>query len=96
MNMRVAMIAVLLAANIGSALLLVKVRHENRLSFIELQQLQRSRDELQVHWGQLQLEQSAWATHGRIERIARQQLDMVTVDNRDVVVLTNEAGNDDE
>lgn len=96
MNIRLVVIAVLLVANIGSALLLVKIRHENRLSFIELQGMQESRDELQVQWGQLQLEQSAWATHGRIERIAREQLDMVAVDNRDVVVLTNGAGNNDE
>lgn len=96
MNMRMVMIAVLLVANIASAVLLVTIRHDNRLSFIDLQQLQESRDDLQVQWGQLQLEQSAWATHGRIERIARQQLEMVTVDNRDVIVLANGAGNDDE
>ncbi|MDX1443168.1 MAG: cell division protein FtsL [Gammaproteobacteria bacterium] len=89
MSLRLAIIVLLLVANIGSALLVVKMRHENRIHFVELQQLQETRDELQVQWGQLQLEQSAWATHGRIERIAREQLDMIIVDNREVVVLKN-------
>lgn len=89
MKWQVPLIAALLVANIVSAVLVVKARHENRLEFIELQHLQESRDALQVEWGQLQLEQSAWATHGRIERAAREQLEMVIVDNRDVVVLKN-------
>lgn len=87
MNLRLLIVIALLAANVASALLVVNVRHENRRHFVQLQDLQSQRDELQVQWGQLQLEQSAWATHGRIERVAREQLDMVIVDNRDVVVL---------
>ena len=34
------------------------------------------RDEMDVEWGQLQLEQSTWATHSRIDPIAREQLGM--------------------
>lgn len=90
MNMRLLIIVtLLLLANLASALLVVKARHDNRTHFVELQALTEQRDALQVEWGQLQLEQSAWATHGRIERIAREQLDMGIVDNRDVVVLKN-------
>jgi cell division protein FtsL len=82
-------VTLLLLANLVSALLVVKTRHDNRTHFVELQSLNEQRDALQVEWGQLQLEQSAWATHGRIERIAREQLEMGIVDNRDVVVLRN-------
>ncbi len=32
--------------------------------------------ELEVEWGQLQLEQSTWAAHARIEKIARERLGM--------------------
>ncbi|MCB1938494.1 MAG: cell division protein FtsL, partial [Rhodocyclaceae bacterium] len=32
--------------------------------------------QLEVEWGQLQLEQSTWAAHVRIEKIARQRLRM--------------------
>ena len=31
----------------------------------------RERDALDIEWGQLKLEQSAWATHGRVEQTAR-------------------------
>jgi cell division protein FtsL len=31
---------------------------------------------LDVEWGQLQLEQSTWATHTRVEQIARDKLGM--------------------
>ena len=89
MSMRLLLVVLLLLANVASALLVVKVRHENRAGFVGLQELQDQRDELQVEWGQLQLEQSAWATHGRIEHVAREELNMVIVDNRDVVVLRN-------
>jgi cell division protein FtsL len=44
--------------------------------FIELQTLQEVRDKLNVRWGRLQLEQSTWATHGRIEDVAREKLAM--------------------
>ena len=30
----------------------------------------RRRDRLQIEWGQLQLEQSAWSTHAFVERVA--------------------------
>jgi cell division protein FtsL len=32
--------------------------------------------QLEVEWGQLQLEQSTWAGHPRIEKIARELLGM--------------------
>ena len=60
----------------GSALGVVYTQHESRKLFVELQGLQNARDELNVDWGRLQLEQSTWATHGRIEAIAREKLDM--------------------
>ena len=37
----------------------------------------RERDALDIEWGQLKLEQSAWATHGRVEQTARVGLKMV-------------------
>jgi cell division protein FtsL len=32
--------------------------------------------QLEVEWGQLQLEQSTWAAHARIEKLAREKLAM--------------------
>jgi cell division protein FtsL len=59
-----------------SAMALVYTRHESRKLFIELEQLTTERDELNIEWGQLQIEQSTWATHARIERVATEELSL--------------------
>jgi cell division protein FtsL len=61
---------------VASALAVVCSKHESRKLFIELQSLQALRDELSFEWGRLQLEQSTWAAHGRIESIASEHLHM--------------------
>ncbi len=57
-----------------SAMALVYTKHEARKLFIELEQLTSVRDELNIEWGRLQIEQSTWATHARIERVAAEEL----------------------
>lgn len=59
-----------------SALALVYVRHQNRLQFVELQALHAERDLLNEKWGQLLLEQGAWAERTLVEKKARQKLNM--------------------
>jgi len=81
------LLAGLWVAVLCSALAVVYAVHRNRAQFVQLQQAQRERDQLNVEWGQLQLEQSAWATHGRIEQAARDKLDMKTPDSDDIVVV---------
>jgi cell division protein FtsL len=44
--------------------------------FVELERLETRRDNLQIEWGQLQLEQSAWSTHAFVERVASAKLHM--------------------
>lgn len=68
----------LLAILIGCALALVTSQHKARKLYVELQQEQELTKRLDVEWGQLQLEQSTWAMHGRIEKIATEKLDMRT------------------
>jgi cell division protein FtsL len=68
--------AILALAVLASAVGVVYAKHESRQLFIELQTLQEVRDKLNVRWGRLQLEQSTWATHGRIEDVAREKLAM--------------------
>ncbi|HSN71514.1 MAG TPA: cell division protein FtsL [Steroidobacteraceae bacterium] len=60
-----------------SGLAVVWSKHEARSRFIELQELNERRDRLDIEWGQLKLEQSAWATHGRVEQMARDDLKMI-------------------
>jgi cell division protein FtsL len=55
----------------------VFTKHQARDLFIQLQGLNGERDALEIEWGQLKLEQSAWATHGRVEQTARVGLRMV-------------------
>lgn len=71
----------------GSSLGVVFSTHQARRLFVELQGLQKVRDDLNTQWGRLQLEQSTWATHGRIEKIANNRLDMVIPPPGAVVIV---------
>jgi cell division protein FtsL len=77
----------LAGAVFASALGVVYSKHQSRKLFVQLQQLQRQRDEMDVYWSRLQLEQSTYATHGRIEEYARNELNMMTPKQGDVVIL---------
>jgi cell division protein FtsL len=72
----------------GSAIAVVWSRHETRSLFIELQTLNTDRDALDIEWGQLKLEQSAWSTHGRVEQTARVNLRMVIPPPNEVRIVT--------
>jgi cell division protein FtsL len=69
-------VAVLWVAVLASALGVVYGKQEARNRFSELQKLINVRDDLDIGWGQLQLEQSTWATHARVEQLARDRLHM--------------------
>ena len=84
---RFVLITVLFLANIFTGVGIIYTKHMTRISFIELQNKQDAYDELRFEWGRLQLEQSAWATHGRIEKIAREKLNMDLVNEDRLVFL---------
>jgi cell division protein FtsL len=69
---------ILIVVTVACALGAVASQHEARKLFHELEREQERMRQLEVEWGQLQLEQSTWAAHGRIERIARERLRMQT------------------
>lgn len=79
--------AVLWLALLATGLGVVYAKHEARSRFNELQKLTQERDELDIEWGQLQLEQSTWATHGRVERVARDELRMTIPQATDLRVV---------
>jgi len=81
------MVAVLWLGVLGSSLGVIYAKHEARSRFNELQQLTQQRDDLDIEWGQLQLEQSTWATHGRVERVARDDLRMVIPQATDLRIV---------
>ena len=70
-----------------SALTLVYTKHDARSLFIELEALSDERDALNIEWGQLQIEQSTWATHARIERVAASELKLARPLTREVYVI---------
>lgn len=66
----------LLAILIACSLALVTSQHKSRKLYVELQKEQDLAKQLEVEWGQLQLEQGTLAMHGRVERIATERLNM--------------------
>ena len=80
-------VALLFSMLLVLAILLVYSKHQSRKVFVELQQLNYQVDALNTEWSQLQLEQSAWSGHGRIERIARNRLSMFMPEPADVVFV---------
>ena len=81
-------VTVALAAGVVlSSLALVSAKHQSRQLFVELERLKSERDRLQIEWGQLQLEQSTWATHARMESLGRGELALVTPPPQEIVLL---------
>jgi len=70
-----------------SAIALVFTKHESRKLFVELESLTDERDELNIEWGQLQIEQSTWATHARIEQVAVDDLSLVRPKSTEIYVI---------
>ena len=81
------LIAVLLVASIATAIGVVYARHQHRLLFVELSRLEKARDELNIEFGRLQLEQATWAESTRVEQIARDRLGMKSPESADIVVI---------
>ena len=70
-----------------SAVALVFTKHESRKLFVELEVLTHEREALNIEWGQLQIEQSTWAQHARIEQVATDELSLVRPDATEIFVI---------
>ena len=79
---------ILFAVLITTALATITAQHKSRKFYFELQQQQDAANQYEVEWGQLQLEQSTWAMHSRIEDIAEKRLDMQVPDDKRIQVVT--------
>lgn len=60
------------------ALAVVTSQHRGRKLFQALEAEQEKARHLEVEFGQLQIEMSTWATHPRVEKVARERLHMIT------------------
>jgi cell division protein FtsL len=85
---------ILLGILVGCALMLVTSQHQARKLYVELQKEQELARQFDIEWGQLQLEQSTWATHARIEKIAARNLGMRVPSASRVQVLGRKAENE--
>jgi cell division protein FtsL len=75
-------------AVLGSAAGAVYSKHRARELFVELERLNHRRDNLEIEWGQLQLEQSAWSTHAFVENVASAKLHMAMPPPREIEIVS--------
>ena len=61
--------------------------HPRRGETLEVATRRRLRDELNIEWGQLQIEQSTWSTHARIEQVATEDLALVRPEATEIYVI---------
>ncbi|WP_018138000.1 MULTISPECIES: cell division protein FtsL [unclassified Thioalkalivibrio] len=81
-------ILIILATGVfASAVGVVAAKHEARQAFITHQSELSERDALNLEWTQLQIEQSTWATQGRIEQQALEELGMIKPEPDRIVVI---------
>ena len=84
-------VLVLAVGVVASGIWIVEVEHRSRQLFIEAEHLSQAQDELQIDWGRLQIEQGTYATHSRIETLARRRLELTVPRDDQLVVVVEPA-----
>lgn len=84
---RIYWLALLLTMVLGSAMSVIYVKHESRLLFAELRNIQKLQDQEMIEWSRLQLQNSTLATHSNVESRARKTLKMRLPENVQLVQL---------
>jgi cell division protein FtsL len=74
-------------ATLGSAAGAIWCKHRARTLFVQLETLNTRRDNLEIEWGQLQLEQSAWSSHAFVERVASTKLRMAMPPPKEIEII---------
>lgn len=62
--------------------------YQTRKLVAEFQQLQNMRNDMEVEWGQLLLEQSTWGSFNRVERLASKRLKMIVPEPNKIVMVS--------
>ena len=81
------LLAVLLLGVVATGIAVVYERYRHRQLFVELSRLERERDELNIEFGRLQLEQATWSESNRIDQVARDRLGMKFPEGAETVVI---------
>ena len=79
--------ALLVTLVLGSALTVIYVKHQSRVLFAELREVQKKQDRQVIEWGRLQLQNTTLATHANVESRARKDLKMRLPENVQLVRL---------
>ena len=87
MSLRTLLLMLMAVAAVGGAIGVVWARHLHRQAYIELSALELGRDELNIEFGRLQLEQATWSEANRIEQVAGTRIGMKFPEDADIVVL---------
>ena len=74
-------------AVLASAVAVVRARDESRALFVELERLSDRRDELNIVWGQQQIEQSLWSNPAFVEQVAVKRAHMRFADPDEVRIV---------
>lgn len=83
MQMNLSLFVVLIAMALG----VVTAQHEARKLYSEHERLQVLAEQYKTEYEQLQIEQSTWAMHSRVEEIATKQLRMKVPTSKDIQVI---------
>lgn len=81
---------ILLALVMVSAIAVVYSVHLSRKTVAALAVLEKQQYTIEVEWGQLLIEQSAWGAYGRVEKIATERLGMKMPEPNHIVMLKKE------
>ena len=86
MSFRYFLILLLATAVLATGVGVVYARQEHRQAYVQLNQLVRQRDELNIEFSRLQLEQATWAETNRIEQVATERVGMIFPATSELVV----------
>jgi cell division protein FtsL len=86
-GLRLPLVVGLVLACLVTALAVITASHQTRQQYAGLQRLESERQQLQTEWGQLLLEESAWSSPARVERLAVERLEMRLPDVDEVEVI---------
>jgi cell division protein FtsL len=87
MSLRNFILSLLIFAVLGSGVAVVYARQEHRQAYVQLNRLLRERDEINIEFSRLQLEQATWAETNRIEQVATERIGMAFPQAAELVVI---------
>lgn len=86
-KLNIALFVALILVSLG----VVTAQHKARKLYTEHERLQMLAGKYKTEYEQLQLEQSTWAMHSRVEEIATKQLKMEVPDQKRIQVIVLDA-----